>query len=365
MRDELDTILDQCLVDIAAGRKTIDSCLSHYPAQAGRLAVLLDIAERARKAPATPFPLDKRRVLEARLLKRAEQLRSAPVARSTVPHRPLWRRKFSLVAASVLVVFALLGSVTGASAASVPGDFLYPVKRTTEQVRLALTPLQQQANLHLEFAQQRLQELRTLTNRGEVSDELLTEIPDETAQVLKQVPALPADQQQAVLSSLANFQDQNLQVLESMATLTQGDAQAKVMATLADSVAQRQQAMNLLAGAASTTNPPDNGSQPPVVSEETPAPPASPTALTTATDTNEPPATDEPPATWAATDGPVDTHGNPMLDNTHTPPGQANQVTPFVPPGQIKQATPVVPPGQIKQATPHSPSSQPTKGPKK
>jgi hypothetical protein len=38
----------------------------------------------------------------------------------------------------------------------------YPVKRVTEQVRLAVTPAEQQVELHLEFARQRLQEWNSI-----------------------------------------------------------------------------------------------------------------------------------------------------------------------------------------------------------
>ena len=51
----------------------------------------------------------------------------------------------------------------------------------TEQVRLALTAGPQQAALHLNLAQERLVELRTLAERREVPTNLLTEISVETA----------------------------------------------------------------------------------------------------------------------------------------------------------------------------------------
>ena len=363
MSDDFDAILDRCLTDVAAGRATIDSCLHRYPAQADRLKALLGIAERARTAPATPLPVDKRRALETRLLKRAGQLRSRPVTPSTASQRPVWRLNVVWVAASVIVVLLLVGSAVTASAASVPGDSLYSLKRTTEQVRLALAPVQQQADLHLEFARQRLQEVRTLTGRGEVSDELLGEISSETNQILGQIPALPPDKQQMLLSSLTSFQDQSMQVLQFMAASTQGDVQAKVMAALADTESKRQQAMGLLAGAASTTNPINAGTDEPrpTLLEETPPLLAGSTVPPELTDTSSPPttgeATDEvtevPPPGVAATAAPAVTTQDPTPDAGHTPPGQ------------VRQATPFTPPGQAKQVTPHSPSPKPTKAPKK
>ena len=263
MPEDFDTILNRCLEDIAAGRETFDSCLRRYPAQASRLAVLLELAARVQAAPGTPLRADKRHALEDRLLKRAAQLQSKPVSQPTAPRLPLRRRSFALAMASLVAVVLVLGSAVSASAASVPGDVLYPVKRATEQVRLALTPDGQQVDLHLEFARQRLQELNVLQERGEVSEELLVEISNETALVLDRVPTLPQERQQIVLMSLTDFQDQQVKILEVMASSAQGEAQTKVMNALADSATKQQQAKTLLLGAASGATPGLNSTQEP------------------------------------------------------------------------------------------------------
>ena len=137
-------------------------------------------------------------------------------------------------------------TITTASA-SVPGDVLYPVKRTTEQVRLALTAGPQQAALHLNLAQERLVELRTLAERREVPTNLLTEISVETAVVLQQIPSLPPEQQQVLLTNLTAFNDQNLQVLQLVAAFATGDTQISVQAALADSTAKQDQAKAMFA----------------------------------------------------------------------------------------------------------------------
>jgi hypothetical protein len=338
MPEDFDAILDHCIAEIAAGRETIDSCLRRYPAQADRLAALLAIAQRARTLPSpAPLPMDKRRALESRLIKHAGQLRSKPVSRSTAPQLPLWRRSVALAMASLVAVALLLGSVVGASAASVPGDVLYPVKRTAEQVRLALTPAGQQVDLHLEFAQQRLQELSVLQDRGKVSEELLVEISDETTWVLDRVPALTPDRQQAVLMSLTDFEDQHLKVLEAMASSVKGEEQTKLLSAAADSTAKRQQASNLLMGAASTATPVGG-----------PSPEPQPTSLE-----------ETQPAHGRATARPV---------VTDKPVPQATPKATNAPPATPQKPTPKVehtPPGQADHATPHSPPPKPTKIPKK
>jgi anti-sigma-K factor RskA len=342
MSDDFDSLLDRCLADTTAGRETIDACLRRYPTQAARLAVLLKTAERAQAASlAISLPADKRLALESRLLRRAGQLRSRPAPRAAAPRVPFWRRGFALAVASLVVIVALLGSAVSASASSLPGDILYPVKRAAEQVRLALTVEQQQADLHLQFARQRLQELQQLTDRGEVSPELLDEISSETAAVLEGVPALPQDKRQAVLASLTDFQDQHARVLAVMASAAQGDAQARVMAALADSEAKRKQAAELLERATPpTVVPPDN--------------PPKDVAHPTASKKETRPAHEKPTMKPAPTERPPQA------------PAKATKAPP-APPDPPHQPTPKVertPPGQGKQAESHSPPERPTKVPK-
>jgi hypothetical protein len=252
-----------------------------------------------------------------------------------------------LAAALFMVVLLLFGSAVSASAASVPGDFLYPVKRAAEQVRLALTPEQERVDLHLEFARQRLQELQVLTDRGEVSEDLLAEISNETATVLEQAEALPQDGQRVVLASLTVFQDEHLQTLQRMASWAQGEAQAEVMAALADTTAKRQLVMKLLAGAASDNTPGGLPEEPPaILKEETRPAREKPTTKPDAVGKPKPPVT------------PRATKESPANPQKPTP--QAEHA-----PGQAGQSTPQSPPGQDKQLAHHSPPDKPTKVPAK
>jgi hypothetical protein len=77
--------------------------------------------------------------------------------------RPAGRR-----AMAVALVAAMLGTPTAvASARSVPGDALYPVKRTIERVRLgAARSAEAAATARLDLARERLGELRSLVRDG-------------------------------------------------------------------------------------------------------------------------------------------------------------------------------------------------------
>jgi hypothetical protein len=322
MPEDFDEIFNQCLADIAAGRETVASCLQRYPAQAGRLAVLLELAGRLQGTSVPALPADKRRALEARVLKQAEQAQWHSVSPAVRDRgMPGWRhilrrRSAVMVFASIMAVVLLLGTTVGASAASVPGDFLYPVKRATEQVRLALTPAGQQVKLHLELARQRLHELEVLQGRGEVSGELLAEIAVETGLVLERVPALAAEQQSGVLQELAAFQDQQAKVLAVMAASAHGEAQIKVKNAQADSAAKQQKAKVLLTGSDSNVAP---------GRDSTPAP--EPTVLHGSQQqgkpSTKPEATEKPKpqATPKATKEPPPTPQRPDPKASRTPPG--------------------------------------------
>lgn len=352
MSDELDAILDGCLEDIAAGRETIASCLRRYPAQAEQLAVLLKTAEHVRAAsPPAPMDIDKRLALESRLLQRAEHLRLRAAQRPAARPVPAWRRRFAVVAASFAMIVVLIGSAVSASASTMPGDVLYPVKRAVEQVRLTFAAEHQQTDLHVEFARRRLREFRVLAERGELATDLLDEISGETTAVLQQVPALPQDRQQAVLTSLVDFQDQQEQVLKVIASSAQGDAQARVMTALADSEAKRKQVADLLGRTAPPGDSPANVSPPPAAGGETQPAPAKPTVKPVSPDR---PSLPDPRATIA----PPATARKPTPKAEHTPPGQADKSTPHAPPGQVDKATPHAPPGQANKSIPHAPPGQ-------
>ncbi len=348
MSEDFDTILDRCIADVKSGRETVDSCVRRYPAQAGRLAAILPLIERVEALrPQAPFPVDKRRALESQLLKEARRLQTQSASRPIAPRRPIWQRRSVFAVMSLTLVFLFLFSAVGVSAASVPGDVLYPIKRAAEQVRLTFTPDQDQAAVHLELAQARLHELDVLAQRGEVSAGLLADIEAETNIVLEHVASLPAEQQQALLTRMASFQDGELLVLGKVAALARDDKQTKVKAALADAEAKQQQVMKILAGSGGSLDDPSHnpgkGPLATAVGSETQTAPgnsqtAKPTTKPTATDrpTAEPKPTKEPKS--QETGQPTKVHPpTPQKPTPHsevTPPGQSNRPTPNSPPGQ-------------------------------
>jgi hypothetical protein len=98
----------------------------------------------------------------------------APSARSagtSARFKPLLLRPaFTYLAVVVIVFFALFGGgyVTASAAnTALPGDALYPIKLDLEQARVSLTRNRaRQAELHLEFAQRRMDEINALSDLG-------------------------------------------------------------------------------------------------------------------------------------------------------------------------------------------------------
>jgi hypothetical protein len=80
----------------------------------------------------------------------------------------------STLAAILLVVVVLFGGASAtayASQSALPGDALYPLKTSLEQTQITLAnDAYNQAKLHLEFAQRRLDEIKELLAQGRTND---------------------------------------------------------------------------------------------------------------------------------------------------------------------------------------------------
>lgn len=85
---------------------------------------------------------------------------------------------------TLIILIAILGGIYGAyklSIDSIPGQFLYPVKKELENIRLSTTELSKvkRASVYIDFANERLNELEELEKNGVTTDEII--------KILKQV----------------------------------------------------------------------------------------------------------------------------------------------------------------------------------
>jgi hypothetical protein len=157
-------VLELCLQEIENGAD-IDTVLFRYPEFAEELRPILETSVKA-KGIAVPEPSsDVLRRNRAKVLEHAAQLREAQAS-----PRAFWPVSLRRALVSVAVVATLFISSTGlvrAASTTLPGDNLYPVKRTWEDVLVLFTfNLQAREALEVEHENERLEEVFELFGAG-------------------------------------------------------------------------------------------------------------------------------------------------------------------------------------------------------
>ncbi len=180
MNKGLESVLDECLNRIEAGKEeALDACVAEHPALARELEPLLHLAVdlEALREDVPPAP---GRLLAGRqkLLQEAARLKALQEEKTRARHLPLWplnlrsllQRSTVVAALAAVLAVALLGGGTiAASATTLPGDTLYPVKRMTEQFQLVLT-LDREAKAELveKLDERRREEAKAVASIGRV-----------------------------------------------------------------------------------------------------------------------------------------------------------------------------------------------------
>lgn len=165
--------LEHCLRDLEAGA-TLEECLARYPELEDELRPLLETVTLLRDAPHVAPSLQFKQTTRQRVLNLQPPMavQAGPHERAHPMPRPSWRQRLgrrlgglrlkpAIVGAvlAVLLLAFLSGSAVLAAANSMPDSPLYPVKRFTEQVQVALTQDEmEQARLYLRFANRRIDE---------------------------------------------------------------------------------------------------------------------------------------------------------------------------------------------------------------
>lgn len=158
-------ILQICLEEIENGAD-VDTVLFRYPEYAEELRPILQTSTQAKMlAAADPSPEVMRRG-RAKVMQQAAQMREA----QNTPARRLWSVPLRRAVVSLAVIGVLFVSSTRlvqAASTTLPGDNLYPVKRTWEDVRVLFTfDFQAREALEVEHENERLEELDELFAEG-------------------------------------------------------------------------------------------------------------------------------------------------------------------------------------------------------
>jgi len=169
----------------------IESCLQRHPGHAEQLRPLLETADTIRDhyrvVPQAPGGLAAGR---ERFLAVAAQERARAVSQASDTGKRVriggrsmgfsFARLLPMLLVALLGAAILGGGVVWAASGSLPGELLYPVKLTTEDVRLALASTPQgQVDLALDFVEARAQEIEALAQAG-------GQMPDGTVARLEQ-----------------------------------------------------------------------------------------------------------------------------------------------------------------------------------
>jgi len=134
MTDRLHDALQVCLLAMETGAD-LQACLSLYPDLQGELRPALEAASLARMAMVQSLPAPAQMRSRTKVLARTAQLGKRRPWLLGVPSVP----RFALASLMVILVTSLgWGGLNAASAASLPGDALYGVKRWGENLRLNL-----------------------------------------------------------------------------------------------------------------------------------------------------------------------------------------------------------------------------------
>ncbi len=154
--------LENCLQNLEQGQD-LDTVLARYPKLADELRPILEASLLARTSDRT-IQIDAQRRGRARLMQRAAEMREAKRSRRRmIPMFSRWAITFGMAGA----LFLSSTGLVSASSGTLPGDQLYPVKRTWEDVRLFFVFNPQGRNiLESRYEQERLNEIDELLVKG-------------------------------------------------------------------------------------------------------------------------------------------------------------------------------------------------------
>ena len=167
MKRDMEDLLSTCLDDLEQG-DTVQAILSRYPEQSEELRPFLETAAQISQLASQPTVAAQQNS-QALFLAQAAAL-SSPQAAPI----PLWvtLRRLLVPVASLAVVLLFLGfGLISTSTTALPGDNLYPIKRSIENLRMMrASDSEQILDLSSQFQQERLREISMLLLSGREAD---------------------------------------------------------------------------------------------------------------------------------------------------------------------------------------------------
>ena len=160
--------LDECIGRVVRG-ETVEACVRDYPEFAHELREALTAGVAVSEAFSFPPDPDRKRAARLRFHDAVERRNRRPFW-LRLPSGGLFGTGQRVAVTALVVLIALAGSGTGtvlAAQSSGPGEVLYPVKRASERVQLALTITpNRESRLRARLMERRIRELEVVTARG-------------------------------------------------------------------------------------------------------------------------------------------------------------------------------------------------------
>ncbi len=212
MNKEFNEALQSCLDLIRGGRESIDSVVARYPEYGDELQAQIEIAMWLSSAsaaldPSPGFVSASRRRLVSQIQLDNQPVAVAPLTWGERLQNFLSVQKVAPVAFVFVLMLALFvsGTVVSASQKSLPGDDLYSVKLTLEQIALA-TSLDEKsdAELQIQYVENRLTEVQSLIveERYEEIAETIQEYQEQVSKTLETIKTV-SDQDRFLAYKLA------------------------------------------------------------------------------------------------------------------------------------------------------------------
>lgn len=228
-----DQILDEAIFQMRRGAAVSD-CAKKYPKNAW-LVSALNSAMGLKKIPVKNISLNEKAVWNRVL---------AAISRKTLPENnrsrlliPAFRIAIPRGAFAFLILVAALGLVNTTAVAaqnSIPGQTLYPVKRTVEKIQLTLTINEEKkTEVRIKHAEQRLAEVKTISEQvktpesQQVIKQTVSELKDATTEVAGQ-----ANDNKGLLKKVVELTDRQESVLTDVENKVDGDAKKAVTEAL-------------------------------------------------------------------------------------------------------------------------------------
>ncbi|OGZ35517.1 MAG: hypothetical protein A3A94_02560 [Candidatus Portnoybacteria bacterium RIFCSPLOWO2_01_FULL_43_11] len=142
-----------------------------------------------------------------------------------------WLRPFQPIALTICLILILGGGpwlVSMASQASLPGETLYPVKQATEKIRAGLASEESKAQLQVEFAERRLEELNKITEdslspekKVEKVEEVINDFKDNLAGASLYVKNTPREKVMAMAKKTQRIKENLIKTREEIPSLSE------------------------------------------------------------------------------------------------------------------------------------------------